>query len=127
MDFSNVRFTGEHEWVRFEEGSDEVLVGITDFAAGELGDIVYVELPEPGTQVKAGDSMGTIEAVKTVADLYAPVSGTVTAVNASLEGQPELVNRSPFDEGWFVTMKVSDSTELDSLMERAAYQEMIGG
>lgn len=126
MDYDNVRFTSEHEWVRFEDGSDEVSVGITEFAAGELGDIVFIELPEVGAEVKAGESMGTIEAVKTVADLYAPVSGTVTAVNVALEGEPELVNNSPMDKGWFVTINASDRSELDSLMEYAAYQEMIG-
>lgn len=126
MDYDNVRFTSEHEWVRFEEGSDEVSIGITEFAAGELGDIVFIELPEVGAEVKAGESMGTIEAVKTVADLYAPISGTVTAVNGALEGEPELVNNSPYDKGWFVTINASDRSELDSLMEHAAYQEMIG-
>jgi glycine cleavage system H protein len=126
MDYDNVRFTSEHEWVRFEEGSDEMSVGITEFAAGELGDIVFIELPEVGAEVKAGESMGTIEAVKTVADLYAPISGTVTAVNGALEGEPELVNSSPMDKGWFVRIKANDRSELDSLMEHAAYEETIG-
>jgi glycine cleavage system H protein len=125
MDFKNVRFTKEHEWVRVADG-DEATIGITDFAAGELGDIVYVELPKAGAEVGAMQSMGTIEAVKTVADLYAPVSGVVTAVNAGLEQNPDLVNRDPFGDGWFVRVRMKDRKELDSLMDREAYQKMIG-
>ena len=126
MDFHNLRFTEEHEWVRLEDEGDEVIVGITEFASGELGDIVFVELPEQGAVVTESESMGTIEAVKTVADLYAPVSGTVTEVNMALEDRPELVNSSPFDEGWFVKIRMSDTEQLESLMTHAAYQEMIG-
>jgi glycine cleavage system H protein len=125
MDFSKVRFTREHEWVRREDG-DEVTIGITDFASGELGDIVFVELPAAGAAVKASESMGTIEAVKTVADLFAPVTGAVTAINASLEQGPDLVNKDPFGDGWFVRVKMSDPAEFDALMDHAAYQEMIG-
>ncbi len=125
MDFKNVRFTKDHEWVR-ADGADEASVGITDFAAGELGDIVYLELPKVGTEVKAKQSMGTIEAVKTVADLFAPVSGVVTAVNTNLEQHPDLVNQDPFGDGWFVKVKIKDRKEFDSLMDRAAYQSMIG-
>lgn len=126
MDFQDMKFTSEHEWVRVEEDSDEVTVGITEFAAGELGDIVFVELPEVESEVKAEDTMGTIEAVKTVADLYAPVSGVVVEVNAKLENEPEIINDSPYDEGWFVRLRMSDRSELDSLMDHGAYQEMIG-
>jgi glycine cleavage system H protein len=125
MDFRNVRFTKEHEWVRFD-GSNEVTIGITDFAAGELGDIVYVELPKVGAQVSTMQSMGTIEAVKTVADLFAPVSGVVSAVNGALEHGPDLVNKDPFGDGWFVRVKVSNRAEIDALMDRDAYQKMIG-
>jgi glycine cleavage system H protein len=125
MDFKNVRFTRDHEWVRADSG-DEASIGITDFAAGELGDIVYVELPKVGAEVKATQSMGTIEAVKTVADLFAPVSGTVTAINPGLEQHPDLVNQDPFGEGWFVRVKMKDRKEFDALMDRAAYQSMIG-
>jgi glycine cleavage system H protein len=121
-----MRFSTEHEWVRFEEDSDEVEIGITEFAAGELGDIVFVELPEVGTEVSAEDSMGTIEAVKTVADLYAPVSGEIIEVNAVLEDRPETINDAPYEEGWMVRIRMSDRSELDSLMEHAAYKEMIG-
>ena len=126
MSFDNVRFTNEHEWVKFGNGSDEATVGITDFAAGELGDVVYVELPLVGTEVKAAEPMGTIEAVKTVADLFAPVSGEVTEVNEALEERPEAVNESPYEDGWFVKIKMSDPTELENLMDHNAYQELIG-
>ncbi|HEU4365999.1 MAG TPA: glycine cleavage system protein GcvH [Candidatus Krumholzibacteria bacterium] len=125
MDFKNVRFTKDHEWVRLD-GGDEVTVGITDFASGELGDIVYVELPKVGAGVSASQSMGTIEAVKTVADLFAPVSGVVSAVNGALEQGPDLVNKDPFGDGWFVRVKMTKRAEFDALMDHAAYQEMIG-
>ncbi len=125
MDFKNVRFTKEHEWVRLD-GGDEVTIGITDFASGELGDIVYVELPKVGDNVSASQSMGTIEAVKTVADLFAPVSGVVSAINGALEQGPDLVNKDPFGEGWFVRVKIANRGEYDALMDHAAYQEMIG-
>ncbi|MDH4035997.1 MAG: glycine cleavage system protein GcvH [Candidatus Krumholzibacteria bacterium] len=125
MDFKKVRFTKDHEWVRLD-GGDEVTIGITDFASGELGDIVYVELPSVGDAVSAAQSMGTIEAVKTVADLFAPVSGVVTAVNGALEQGPDLVNKDPFGDGWFVRMKITAKAEFEALMDHAAYQEMIG-
>ena len=124
MDFDNVRFTKDHEWVRLD--GDEAIVGITDFAAGELGDVVYVELPPQGTEIIQGESMGTIEAVKTVADLYAPATGTVTAVNTALEDDPALVNSSPYEDGWFVRMRLGDQAQFDALMTREAYQEMVG-
>lgn len=125
MDFSKMRFTSEHEWVRLEDGG-EVTIGVTEFAAGELGDIVFVELPAVGADVTSGDSMGTIEAVKTVADLFAPVTGSVVAVNSAVEDDPAVVNNSPYEDGWFVTIKMSDASELDKLMTHDAYQESIG-
>ena len=125
MDFSNIRFTRDHEWVRFDDG-DEVTVGITDFAAGELGDIVFVELPSEGDDFNGGDTIGTIEAVKTVADLFAPLSGTISAVNVSLEESPEQVNDSPYEDGWFMRIRMSNRSELDNLMNHDAYQEMVG-
>lgn len=124
MDPKNLKFTKEHEWIRVD--GDEATIGITDFAAGELGDIVYVELPKVGANVTAMQSMGTIEAVKTVADLFAPVSGVVTATNGALEHGPDLVNKDPFGDGWFVRVKMSNQKELDALMNHAAYQTMIG-
>ena len=120
----NLKFTKEHEWIRVD--GDEATIGITDFAAGELGDIVYVELPKIGASVNAMQSMGTIEAVKTVADLFAPVTGVVSATNGALEQGPDLVNKDPFGDGWFVRVKISNRKELDSLMDHAAYQSMIG-
>jgi glycine cleavage system H protein len=126
MDFENMRFTKEHEWVRIEKGSDTVTVGITDFAAGELGDIVFVEFPRVGQQVKAMEPMGTIEAVKTVADLYAPVSGVVKETNTALNDDPALVGQSPYDKGWFVKMTLSNRGELDGLMKKGDYDGMVG-
>ncbi len=126
MDYSTMRFSKEHEWVRPEGSGDEVVVGITEYAAGELGDIVFVELPEAGAVVNGGDVIGTIEAVKTVTDLYAPVSGTVMEVNKDIEDQPDVVNNSPYEGGWFFKMKLSDGTEMEQLMSHDAYQEMIG-
>ncbi len=125
MDFSNMRFTKDHEWVRVGDGG-EVTVGISEFAAGELGDIVYIELPGEGDEVRAGESMGTIEAVKTVTDLYAPVSGAISAVNLTLDENPEQVNSSPYEDGWFVRIRMSDAPELENLMSHGAYQEMTG-
>ena len=124
MDVTNLKFTKEHEWVRVD--GDEATIGITDLAAGELGDIVYVELPKVGASVTAMQSMGTIEAVKTVADLFAPVSGVVAAINGALEQGPDLVNKDPFGDGWFVRVKISNRKELDALMDHAAYRAMIG-
>lgn len=127
MDFAKFRFSKEHEWVKTaDEGEDEAAVGITDYAAGELGDIVFVELPEVGAEFKAGDTMGTIEAVKTVADLYAPVSGKVAEVNVQIEDQPDVINSSPYEDGWFLKMKLTDPSELERLMSHDAYQEMVG-
>lgn len=127
MDFDNMRFSSEHEWVRSTtESGDEVAVGITEYAAGELGDIVFVELPEVGAEIKESESIGTIEAVKTVADIYAPVSGTVTDVNQEISDQPEIINASPYEDGWFIKVAMSDPGELEKLMSHDAYQELIG-
>ena len=126
MSFENVKFTKEHEWVRSEKGGSVVTVGITDFAAGELGDIVYIEFPEIGREVKAMDPMGTIEAVKTVADLYAPVSGVVKETNTALNDDPATVNQSPYEKGWFVKMELSNRVELDGLMNKSEYDKMVG-
>lgn len=126
MSFDNVRFTKEHEWVRVEKSGSLAAVGITDFAAGELGDIVYIEFPEIGREVKAMDPMGTIEAVKTVADLYAPVSGIVKEVNTALNDDPAAVNQSPYDKGWFVKLELTNRSELDGLMNKSDYDKMVG-
>jgi glycine cleavage system H protein len=127
MDFASIRFSKEHEWIKPADGSgDNVVIGITDYAAGELGDIVFVELPDIGAEFSAGDTIGTIEAVKTVADLYAPVSGKVTDVNKQIEDQPEVINSSPYEDGWFIKIALSDPSEVEGLMSHDAYQEMIG-
>jgi glycine cleavage system H protein len=121
---SDLRYTEDHEWIRME-GSTAV-VGITDYAQGELGDIVFVELPEPGTTVERGAGFGTIEAVKTVADLYSPVSGKVTAVNETLGDAPETVNRSPYGDGWMVRIEPDDASQLETLMDAGAYRAHVG-
>ncbi|MBI4719908.1 MAG: glycine cleavage system protein GcvH [Chitinivibrionia bacterium] len=122
----DMRFTKEHEWVAVNDDASEAAVGITDYAAGELGDIVYIELPKEGAHVRCMQPMGTIEAVKTVADLYSPLSGVVSAVNKNLENSPEIVNKSPFGDGWFVRIRIADAGELDRLMNYTAYRAMIG-
>jgi glycine cleavage system H protein len=116
------KYTQEHEWV-LEEG-DEVVVGITDHAAEELGDIVYLDLPEEGAEVTAGESMGTIETVKAVEELYAPVSGEVVGVNADLADSPEIVNASPYADGWLLRIKPTGDTV--ELLDNDEYDEMVG-
>ncbi len=119
----NLKYTEDHEWALVE--GDEVKVGITDYAQEELGDIVYVELPEVGDYVKAHDAFGVIESVKTSSDLYAPISGEIIAINEVLEAEPEIVNEDPYNEGWMVVIKASDISELDELMDSEEYQEYI--
>jgi len=126
MDFANVRFTKEHEWVRLDKGSNLATVGITDFAAGELGDVVFVEFPKVGQQVKAMEPMGTIEAVKTVADLFAPVTGTVKEINNELNDDPAMVGSSPYEKGWFVKIALSKPDEFEKLMKKDEYDKMVG-
>lgn len=118
-----LKYTEDHEWVRVD--GDEVVIGITDYAQGELGDVVFLELPEEGDEISQGDTMGSIEAVKTVADLFAPVTGSVIAVNETLEAAPENVNNDPYGEGWLVKVKASDLTELDGLMDAEGYEQHI--
>ncbi len=117
-----LRYTKEHEWLSIE--GSIATVGITDFAQGELGDIVFVELPTVGTGVSAGDSFGTIEAVKTVAELFAPVSGEVIAVNEQLESDAALVNTDCYGEGWMIQIQMSDPSEVDELLTAEDYSEM---
>jgi glycine cleavage system H protein len=125
MGTTDLYYTKEHEWVRKDEG-DVVVVGVTAFAAGELGDIVFVELPEAGAEVKMLEPCGTIETVKAVADLFSPVSGKVTDVNTELNDNPELVNQSPYEQGWFLKIEMSNTSELDELMSEAQYKELTG-
>lgn len=112
-----------HEWVRIDEASGIATVGISDFAQGELGDVVFVELPEVGARVSARDEVSVVESVKTASDLYAPLSGEIAAVNESLENSPEIVNSSPYGDGWIFRIKYSDKAELDELLSAAEYQE----
>lgn len=116
---TELKYTNDHEWVAVE--GDIVTLGITDYAQGELGDVVFVELPEPGTEVGKGESFGTIEAVKAVADLFSPISGEVLEINEALEDAPETVNQDPYKTGWMVKIKITDSSSLDELMDSAAY------
>ncbi len=116
-------YTEEHEWILVD--GDTVTVGITDYAQGELGDIVFVELPNAGDEATKLEPFGTIEAVKAVSDLFSPVSGVVTESNDLLQDQPELINQSPYDQGWMVKIKLSDPGELDSLLSPEAYTEQI--
>ena len=119
-----LKYSKDHEWVRVE--GEFAVTGITDYAQGELSDIVYVELPKLGKEVKQGDVFGTIEAVKAVADLYAAVSGEVVKVNDKLAKAPELVNKDPYGDGWMVKLTSKDPSELDSLLTAEQYQKLIG-
>lgn len=118
------RYSKEHEWL---SDGEEALLGITDFAQAELGDIVYVELPEVGKQFKAGDVLGTIESVKAVSEIFAPVSGTVLDANAALDGAPETINTDPHGAGWYCKIRPADPAEAAALMDAAAYAELVGG
>jgi len=120
----DLKYTEEHEWIRVE--GDEIVVGVTDFAQGELGDVVFIELETEGEDLSRGDTFGTIEAVKTVSDLYMPVDGLVVKVNPALEDTPELVNSEPFGEGWMIRIKLSDPSQLDDLIPAEKYNTMIG-
>ncbi len=122
---AELKYTREHEWVK-DNGDGTVTVGITDFAQSELGDIVFVELDEVGSTYDQEDVFGTVEAVKTVSELFAPVSGELTEVNVELEDDPELVNNEPYGAGWMAKFKLSDSTELDSLLSAEDYQDITG-
>ncbi len=119
------KYTQEHEWVQVE--GEIGIVGITDHAAGELGDIVFVELPETGSEFSAGDSVGTIESVKAVADLFLPVSGEIIEINEAVVDSPELVGNSPMDDGWLVKVRLVEPSELDRLLDASAYEELLGG
>lgn len=120
----SLRYTKDHEWISLE--GDVATIGITDFAQHELGDIVYVEIETVGQELNAGDVFGTVEAVKTVSDLYLPVNGSITEVNPKLNANPELVNTDPYGEGWMVKMKVAAAADVNELMDAAAYQKLVG-
>jgi len=120
-----MKYTEDHEWVRAEGG--EATIGISPYAAEQLGDVVYVELPDLGKSYKAGDEAATVESVKAASEVYSPVSGEITAVNDALEGNPALVNESADGEGWFFKIKLANEGELAKLMDEAAYKEFVAG
>lgn len=121
---SNTKFTTDHEWITVD--GETGIIGITAYAAGQLGDVVSVELPEVGDTFKKGDELAVVDSVKAASEVYAPVSGEVVAVNSELEDAPEKVNESPDGEGWFVKLKLDDTGELSSLMDKSAYDNHIG-
>ncbi len=124
MDFpEELKYTEEHEWVLVED--NVATIGVTDFAQEQLGDIVFVELPEIGDTLEVGDSFGVVESVKAVSDVYAPVSGEVVEINEELPDEPEAVNNSPYDTGWMIKVKLADPAVLEGLMDVAAYQEFV--
>lgn len=120
---SELKYSREHEWVRLD--GDVAIIGITDFAQDELGDIVFVELPKVGTQVTVNATFGTVESVKTVSDLFAPVSGKVIEVNTELEDKPERVNEAPYDAGWMIKVQVVNSSEMEQLLDQTEYEGFI--
>ena len=120
---SDLRYTKDHEWVRVD--GDEAVVGITEYATSQLGDIVFVELPDPGRTLAQFATFGVVESVKAVSDLFAPVSGEVLAGNDALAGSPELVNGDPYGDGWMVRVRLADPSELDGLLDPAAYDALI--
>jgi glycine cleavage system H protein len=118
----DLKYTKEHEWARVE--GKRVTVGITDFAQDALGDVVYVDVPEPGTEVRAGEPFGEVESTKSVSDVYAPVTGTVVDRNGALADSPQLVNQDPYRDGWMIVIEVTDPAELEGLMEPGAYRDL---
>ncbi len=120
----NLKYTKEHEWIHID--GDQVTVGITDYAQGELGDIVYVELPQPGDSTTQFEPCANIEAVKAVSDFYAPVSGEVIDINGELESNPQLVNEDPYGKGWFLKIKLSNKDEIENLLSTEDYKKLIG-
>ncbi len=120
-----LRYAEDHEWARLEGNS--IRIGIDDYAQDQLGDIVYVELPQVGDKFSKGEEFGTVESVKAVSELFSPVGGEVVEINKNLEDSPELVNNSPYDEGWMIMIKPDDPAELDALMDKDAYLEMLKG
>jgi glycine cleavage system H protein len=119
----DLKYSAEHEWVKATNGTARV--GITDFAQDALGDIVYVQVPEVGTAIRAGDTCGELESTKSVSDLYAPVTGTVSAVNEALADQPDLVNSDPYGEGWLIDVQLDDEAEVEALMDAETYQSQL--
>jgi glycine cleavage system H protein len=119
---ADLKYTASHEWIR-EEADGVITVGISDFAQEQLGDVVFVELPEAGAEVAAGDSIAVVESVKAASDIYAPMAGTITEVNESLADSPEQVNEDPYENGWFFKIKVTEGSETEELMDAESYQD----
>ena len=119
----DLKYTKEHEWVKVD--GDTALIGITDYAQSELGDIVFVEMPNVGDKFSQNDTVGTIEAVKTVADIYSPIDGTIIEINQDIESDPELVNSDPYSKGWLIKMKFSNSSDFKNLLTNIEYKELI--
>tara|TARA_B100000959_G_C14938865_1_gene606898 strand:+ start:219 stop:593 length:375 start_codon:yes stop_codon:yes gene_type:complete len=122
MNIKDLKYTNDHEWVKLED--DLAYVGITDFAQGELGDIVYVEIETLNDNIQMGDVFGTVEAVKTVSDLFMPISGEIIEINEKLESEPELVNNDPYGDGWMVKIKCDNISQLDDLLDLEAYESL---
>lgn len=122
-----LRYTAEHEWARLQEGGTRVRVGITDFAQDALGDVVYVDLPRTGTRVDAAEAVGELESTKSVSEMYAPVSGTVVAVNEALTDNPQLLNEDPYGEGWLIEIELAEGASLDDLLDADGYRAMTEG
>jgi len=122
----DLRYTAEHEWARATGAAGVIEIGITDYAQGELGDVVFVNLPKVGERFDAHQAFGTIEAVKAVSDLYSPLAGEIVEVNAGLDADPAAVNRSPYEEGWMIRLKADDPGQLDGLLSAEAYRAHIG-
>ncbi|MCH1557814.1 MAG: glycine cleavage system protein GcvH [Flavobacteriaceae bacterium] len=121
----NLKYTKDHEWISID--GDDATIGITDYAQGELGDIVYVEIESIGDSLKKEEIFGSVEAVKTVSDLFIPVSGEITEMNENLEDNPELINDDPYGDGWIIKMKINDSSELNDLLSPEEYKDLVGG
>lgn len=121
-----LKYSAEHEWIAEASTAGTVRIGITDFAQDALGDVVYVDLPEVGSDVESGSAVGEVESTKSVSDIFAPVSGKVTAVNEDLDGEPGLVNTAPYEGGWLFEVELSDASEMDALMDAAAYTAQVG-
>jgi len=120
------RYTKEHEWIKLEDDGSTATIGITDFAQGELGDVVFVELQPEGSSLAVDEVFGTVEAVKTVSDLFMPLAGTIVGVNGALDGTPEVVNESPYQNGWMIRIEIDDPAAFEALMTSAEYAAMVG-
>ncbi|MBB4735458.1 glycine cleavage system protein GcvH [Micrococcus cohnii] len=122
----NLKYSAEHEWIQTTDDASVVRVGITDFAQDALGDVVYVDLPEVGSEIQAGNAIGEVESTKSVSDVFAPVSGEITAVNDDLDDEPGLVNSAPYEGGWLFEVRLSDASVLDSLLDAEGYRAQVG-